>query len=244
MYGQFLIAALFGIIIAVASYLARFLTLSGSLATFVLAVIIYGIGGWQWTVPILIFFVLSSFLSKYGRSRKEVFEQVFDKSSTRDWGQVLYDFYPLYLGALAAVTADTWGTEIGVLTKGKTISVLTLKSVEPGTSGGISEYGSVGGAIGAAVVALSGYPWYTELRTTAIVVVSGVAGSLIDSLLGATLQAQFKCEICGKVTERKTHCGLTTELSRGTRWIGNDVVNGMCALVGALVAWGLMLISL
>jgi uncharacterized protein (TIGR00297 family) len=262
MYGQFLIAALFGIIIAVASYLARFLTLSGSLATFVLAVIIYGIGGWQWTVPILIFFVLSSFLSKYGRSRKEVFEQVFDKSSTRDWGQVLanggvagliailsglfplYDFYPLYLGALAAVTADTWGTEIGVLTKGKTISVLTLKSVEPGTSGGISEYGSVGGAIGAAVVALSGYPWYTELRTTAIVVVGGVAGSLIDSLLGATLQAQFKCEICGKVTERKTHCGLTTELSRGTRWIGNDVVNGMCALVGALVAWGLMLISL
>ncbi|MBF8295589.1 MAG: hypothetical protein HW389_2134 [Bacteroidetes bacterium] len=260
MLTQFLIAALFGFIIAVASYVARFLTLSGALATFFLAVIIYGIGGWQWAVPIVIFFVLSSFLSKYGRSRKELFEQVFEKSSTRDWGQVLanggvagliaglsglfplYDFYPLYLGALAAVTADTWGTEIGVLTKGKTISALALKSVEPGTSGGISEYGTVGGAIGAAVVALSGYPWYTELRTTLIVVVGGVAGSLIDSLLGATVQAQYTCEVCGTITERKMHCEHTTALYRGVRWIGNDVVNGMCALVGALVAWGLMLI--
>ena len=260
MVTQFLTAALLGLIIAVASYAARFLTLSGSLATFFLAVIIYGIGGWQWTVPIVIFFVLSSALSKYRRSRKVLFEQVFEKSSTRDWGQVLanggvagliailsglfplYDFYPLYLGALAAVTADTWGTEIGVLTKGKTISVLTLKSVEPGTSGGISEYGTVGGAIGAAVVALSGYPWHTELRTTLIVVAGGVVGSLIDSLLGATVQAQYTCEVCGKITERKMHCEHITELYRGVQWIGNDVVNGICALVGALVAWGLMIV--
>ena len=260
MVTQFLTAALLGLIIAVASYAARFLTLSGSLATFFLAVIIYGIGGWQWTVPIVIFFALSSVLSKYGRSRKVLFEQVFEKSSIRDWGQVLanggvaasvtivsalfplFDFYPLYLGALAAVTADTWGPEIGVLTKGKTISVLTLKSVEPGTGGGISEYGTVAGTIGAAVVALSGYPWYTELRTTLIVVVGGVAGSLIDSLLGATAQAQYTCEVCGKITERKTHCEHATALHRGVGWIGNDVVNGICALVGALVAWGLMLI--
>ena len=189
-----------------------------------------------------------------------LFEQVFEKSSTRDWGQVLanggvagliailswlfplHEFYPLYLGALAAATADTWGTEIGVLTKGETISILSFKSVEPGTSGGISEYGTVGGAIGAAVVALSGYPWYTELRTTLVVVAAGVAGSLIDSLLGAALQVQHKCGVCGKITEREMHCGQTSELHRGVRWIGNDVVNGVCALVGALVAWGLMLI--
>jgi uncharacterized protein (TIGR00297 family) len=257
---QFLIAALLGFIIAVAAYVARFLTRSGALATFFLAVIIYGIGGWQWTGPIVIFFVLSSFLSKYGRSRKVLFDQVFEKSSTRDWGQVLAnggfagliailsalfplcDFYPLYLGALAAVTADTWGTEIGVLTKGKTISVLTLKSVEPGTSGGISEYGTFGGAFGAAVVALSGYPWYTELRTTLIVVVGGVAGSLVDSLLGATVQAQFRCEVCGRITERKVHCERMTELSRGIPWFGNDIVNGLCSLVGAVVAWLVMFI--
>ena len=240
--------------------MARFLTRSGAMATFLLALIIYGVGGLQWAVPIVTFFVLSSLLSKYGRSRKKVFDLVFEKSGTRDWGQVvanggiaglvavlqgqypLFDFYPVYLGALAAVTADTWGTEIGVLSNGKTISVLSLKPVEPGTSGGISEYGTIGGAIGAAVVALSGYLWYTELRTMLIVIVGGVAGSLVDSLLGATVQAQFRCGICGKITERKKHCENRTELYRGKRWIGNDVVNGVCALVGAIVAWGLLLL--
>jgi uncharacterized protein (TIGR00297 family) len=262
MPNQYLTAALFGFVIAAASYVARFLTLSGSLTTFLLAVIIFGTGGWQWAVPIVIFFVLSSLLSKYGRSRKRAFDQVFEKSSTRDWGQVvanggvagliailsgllpLYDFYPLYLGALAAVTADTWGTEIGILTKGRTISVLSLKPVQPGTSGGISEYGTFGGAIGAGVVALSGYPWYTELRTTLIIVVGGVAGSFVDSLLGAMVQAQFRCEVCGKITERKMHCERATELHRGVRWIGNDVVNGICGLVGAVVVWGLLLIQM
>jgi uncharacterized protein (TIGR00297 family) len=257
---QYLTAALLGIIIAVASYAARFLTLSGALATFLLAVIVFGTGGWQWAIPIVVFFVLSSLLSKYGRSRKKAFDQVFEKSGTRDWGQVVanggiaglvaflsgifpgYDFYPLYLGALAAATADTWGTEIGVLTKGKTVSVISLRQVEVGTSGGISEYGTFGGVVGAAVVALSGYPWYTELRTTVVVVVGGVVGSLADSLLGATLQAQFKCEACGKTTERTTHCGRATALHRGVRWVGNDLVNGICALVGAVVAWGLIML--
>ena len=260
MADRFLTAALFGLIVAVSAFLARFLTRSGAIATSLLALIIYDVGGWQWAVPIVTFFVLSSLLSKYGRPRKKAFDHVFEKSSTRDWGQVvanggvaglvailsglypLYDFYPIYLGALAAVTADTWGTEIGVLAKGKTVSILSFKPVEPGTSGGISEYGTVGGAIGAAVVALSGYPWYTELRTTLIVIGGGVVGSFVDSLMGATVQAQFRCGVCGKITERKLHCGSATELYHGTRWIGNDVINGVCALVGAVVAWGLLLL--
>lgn len=260
MSAQFLTAALFGFLVAAASYAARLLTFSGSLAAFLLAVIVYGTGGWQWTVPIVTFFLLSSLLSRYGRSQKTMFDQVFEKSSTRDWGQVManggvagliavlsglfpvYDFYPLYLGAIAAATADTWGTEIGVLGKGRTYSAVSFRLVESGTSGGVSEYGSMGGAVGAAVVALSGYPWYTELRTTLVVVAAGIAGSLADSLLGATLQAQFRCVVCEKITERRIHCGKTTGHARGILWFGNDVVNGLCALVGALVAWGLLLV--
>ena len=260
MPSQFLTAALFGLIIAAASYVFRFLTLSGSIATLVLAVIVFGIGGWQWTIPIVAFFVLSSILSQLGRSRKASFEDVFEKSGTRDWAQVLanggvagslvilsyvfpvYDFYPFYLGALAAVTADTWGTEIGVLAEGRTISIVTLRPVSGGTSGGISEFGTFGGALGALVIAACGYPWYTELRTALIVIVGGIAGSLVDSLLGATLQAQFRCAVCGKTTERLMHCGRETERVSGLRWVGNDLVNGACALSGAAIVWGLLLL--
>jgi uncharacterized protein (TIGR00297 family) len=256
---QFLLGTLFGLLVAIGSYVARFLTLSGSIATLCLAVIVFGFGGWQWTVPIVTFFLLSSLLSKIGQTRKEKFGQIFEKHGTRDWGQVLanggvagaiavistifpiYDFYPLYLGALAAATADTWGTEIGILSKGKTVSILNFQDVDAGSSGGVSESGTIGGAIGAAVVALSGYPWYTELKTTLVIVVAGVAGSLADSVVGATLQAQFRCEVCGRTTEKKLHCGEPTTKIRGLHWIGNDVVNGLCTAIGALVAWGLML---
>jgi uncharacterized protein (TIGR00297 family) len=257
---RLLIAVVSGLLIALASYRVKFLTISGSVATFILALIIFGIGGWQWTVPIVSFFLLSSLLSKYGSRRKSPYDSVFEKSSTRDWGQVVanggvaaiitilsavfpaYDLYPLYLGALAAATADTWGTEIGILGRGITVSVLTFRPVATGTSGGISEKGTYGGAAGAAIIALAGYPWYTELQTAFIVIAAGIIGSLADSFIGATLQAQYKCSVCGKATERAEHCSHPTDLSRGLKWIGNDVVNGICTLVGAAVVWGMLLL--
>lgn len=252
---QLFIAAVFGLFISVASYYAKFLTASGSIATFVLAFVMYGFGGWQWTVPIFTFFLFSSLLSNYGKNRKARFDLVFEKSSRRDAGQVLanggiagvlvlfshlfpeYEFYPLYLGAIAAVTADTWGTEIGVLTQGNTVFVLSLRPVPPGTSGGVSSAGFLGGATGALVIAFSGYHWFSDLRTLFAVIVAGVIGSLADSILGATVQAQYKCRVCGKVTERKIHCGQETERVRGLRWVTNDLVNYACAVVGCVIAW-------
>ena len=254
MASQLLLGAFFAFVVAAGSYVLRFLTLSGAIATLLLGVIVFGIGGWQWAVPMVTFFLLSSLLSKYGRSRKEQYDEVFGKSHTRDWGQVaanggiagvmvllstlypLYDFYPIYLGALAAVTADTWGTEIGVLTKGKTISVLSMQPVSPGTSGGISVTGTIAGAIGAIVIALSGYAWFSDLKTAVVVLLAGTTGSLIDSVIGATLQVQFRCDVCGKQTERTNHCGSPTTQIAGVAWISNDVVNLLCSLVGALTA--------
>jgi uncharacterized protein (TIGR00297 family) len=260
MSSQLLLGAFFALVVASGSYGLRFLTVSGALATFLLGVIVFGIGGWQWAVPIVTFFLLSSILSKYGRSRKEHLDALFDKSYTRDWAQVasngglagtmvllstllpIYDFYPVYLGALAAVTADTWGTEIGVLAKGSTISVLSMRPVDPGTSGGISEQGTIAGATGAFVIALSGYWWYADAKTAIIVMLAGIAGSLGDSIIGATLQAQFRCDVCGKATERKMHCSRQTSRVAGVAWINNDFVNLFCSLLGALAAWALLLL--
>lgn len=257
MADQFVLAALFGFLIALASFLARFLTFGGSLATFVLAVVIYGVGGWPWTIPILTFFLLSSLLSKFGRNQKALFELMFEKTGPRDAGQVLanggiagliaafsfffpeYEFYPYYLGALAAVTADTWGTELGVLAEGGTTSVVTLKPVPPGTSGGISNEGVLAGAAGALVIALSGYYWFADVRTAFAVVVAGMVGSLVDSLIGATLQAQYRCSLCGSLAERTMHCDRPAQREKGFRWVNNDLVNWLCALTGALVVWGM-----
>jgi uncharacterized protein (TIGR00297 family) len=251
---QVLIGALLALVIAGGSYVVRFLTPGGAVATFMLGVIVFGGGGWSWALPIVTFFLLSSLLSRYRRSQKARFDSSFEKSDRRDAGQVIangaipggvlilsllypvYDFYPLYLGALAAATADTWGTEIGVLTKGNTRSVITLKPVEPGTSGGISEVGTMAGAIGGLVIALSGYFWYSDMKTAVVVVLAGMVGSYADSVLGATLQAHYQCDVCGKKTERTVHCAKPATLLGGQRWINNDVVNSICCLIGALCA--------
>jgi uncharacterized membrane protein len=66
----------------------------------------------------------------------------------------------------------------------------------------------------------------------------GVGGSLVDSLLGATVQAIYRCPRCEKETERypRHTCGAETVPLRGWRWLNNDWVNTLASLAGALVA--------
>lgn len=245
----------FGIIIAIALFYWRLLSRSGAVATFLLASLLYGIGGLHWTVPILVFFVLSSVLSKLGSPRKASLATVFEKSDERDYAQVAanggvagllvmlsylfpeQDFYPLYIGSVAAVTADTWGTEVGVLSKSDPVLITTFARTTRGTNGGISLIGFFAGMTGAGVIGLSAHGWITSWNFLPKVVLAGTIGAVVDSLLGATVQAQYRCEVCQTVTERRIHHDSPTTLVHGYRWMTNDAVNWACAITGALVMY-------
>lgn len=252
---QFTIGMLLGGVAAILSYRLRFLTASGAVATFLLAAIIFGFGGWKWTIPILAFFILSSLLSKAGRAVKSRYNLIFEKGSRRDYAQVLanggvagalmilYMFYEqpelyyLYLAALAAATADTWATEIGTLARQQPRLITTFRSVPAGTSGGITWAGLSGALGGALIIALTGWmfsnPWSHVVLFA--VTISGLLGSIVDSYLGATLQVQFSCSSCNKITEKKVHCGNnpTVQIS-GLKWMNNDMVNFFNTAGGAL----------
>lgn len=260
---QFTVGLGLASVIALFSYRANFLTASGSVGTFLLATLIFSVGGWTWTVPILTFFLISSLLSKIGKNHKAQFALMFQKASRRDIGQVLangavagftillYNYfsnpiwYVVYLGSLAAVNSDTWGTEIGIFSKNQPRSVKNFKRVPHGTSGGMTPLGTAGSLLGSFVIALSGWlvaPAHFHFSIDRIpfwiVVGSGFLASLIDSLLGATLQAQYRCTLCSKMTERQSHCpGEKTQLVSGHHWFSNDLVNAICSLGGALFVW-------
>lgn len=250
---QLAIGTLFGFTLVVVSYRFHFLTLSGSIATFILAVLVFGFGGLAWTIPILVFFFISSILSKTGKTKKQKFKNTFEKTGIRDYTQVIANgglaglfllgwiffphpvFFHLYLVALASATADTWATEIGVLSKSKPILITSFKKVEPGVSGGVTLYGTLASFSGSLTIALSGYIFSRDLTATMLITIAGFLGSLMDSLLGATIQGQYKCSQCNSYTEKKIHCGSNTIISKGLNWFNNDLVNIFSAIGASII---------
>jgi len=231
-------------IIFYGAYKLRSLNDGGAVAAFVMGIFIFGTGGLQWIVPILTFFVLSSILSKLGKKSAESTH----KGSNRDVLQVLanggvpmiiaivhffqpFDLaYVMFLGAIAAATADTWATEIGFFSIRKPRHILNFSSVEKGTSGGITLFGTIGSLLGAAVIA-----WIGGFVASGLVIIAGFSGSLVDSILGGSIQAKFICSACGKQTEKRIHCQMDTNHTKGFKWLDNDGVNFVNTIVGAMI---------
>jgi uncharacterized protein (TIGR00297 family) len=243
--------------IAVVSRHTALLTLSGAITQFFLGWALLGLGGWKWVVPLLIFFLSSSMLSRLARSRKSSAELHYAKAGSRDALQVLANggiagvlvvvgflfpsphWYVAALGSVGAATADTWGTEVGVLSRRPPLLLTTFKVVERGTSGGVSLLGSSIGALGGISIGVSGMLWVdpaVRAQTALIVALSAVLGGFLDSLLGASIQAQYRCACCSSLAERSSHCGIPADHVRGVRFITNDTVNLLCTAFGGVMA--------
>jgi len=67
-----------------------------------------------------------------------------------------------------------------------------------------------------------------------IILFAGFVGSIADSLLGASVQAQYKCRVCERITERKIYCNKEENLFSGIRWVNNDAVNFGAGISGGI----------
>ena len=85
---QLIIGFILAIIIAVLAYRVHSLNRSGAFAATLVGTIIFGLGGWQWAVLLLIFFITSSALSRLFKKRKQGLNEKFSKGHERDAGQV------------------------------------------------------------------------------------------------------------------------------------------------------------
>lgn len=248
------IGALAAAAITYTAYRVGALTGGGALAAFVVGTATYATLGWAGAAVLLAFFLSSVALSAVGRTRKRQLKTL-EKPGARDASQVLANggiaticvllalfgdprFVAAFAGAFAAATADTWGTEVGTFIGRNPRSILTFQPVAAGLSGGVTLAGSVAELAGAGLIA-----WVSSLTSLAAawpVLAGGVAGALVDSLLGASLQALRWCPQCRHACETEPHhCGANTTVIRGAAWITNDVVNALATLCGAAVAFGL-----
>jgi uncharacterized protein (TIGR00297 family) len=242
-------------VIAAAARRTRSLSSSGAIAAAGVGTLAVA-AAWSWGALLLIYFVASSLLSRMGRERKEArTAAIVEKGGERDAAQVLANggvfaiaalgtivhpslaWLALGAGSLAASAADTWATEIGTLYGGAPRSLLGGAFVPPGTSGGVTLLGTVGGIVGAAFIAMIVLSASSWLTIAAAVFAGGVAGLITDSLLGATLQARRWCDSCAHETERHVHhCGTATRAAGGLGWLDNDAVNFASNAIGGLLA--------
>ena len=261
---QFITGIILAVLISGISWKMRALSPWGAAAATALGAVVFGLGGVEWAVVLLGFFISSSALSRLKRRHKASLDEKFSKGSQRDAGQVLANggiaglcvlihaafpaavwAWPAFAGTLAAANADTWATELGVLSRSTPRLITSRKLVERGTSGGVTSEGtlaSLGGSLLIALLAVFFWPGGNlaalPLQAAAWVVLitlAGLAGSLLDSLLGASVQAIYTCPNCQKETERHPYhtCGTATTWKRGLGWLNNDLVNTACALAGA-----------
>src|SRR5512136_2593188 len=85
---QFIFGFLLALLIAWLAYRARTLNKTGAYAAAFTGMIIFGIGGWQWAVLLLTFFITSSALSRMFRKQKQGLNEKYAKGHERDAGQV------------------------------------------------------------------------------------------------------------------------------------------------------------
>ncbi|MFZ3588147.1 DUF92 domain-containing protein [Bacillus sp. DJP31] len=233
----------------------RSLTFSGAISACIIAIFITIGLHIEGIILLGIFFATSSFWSKYKGKQKKTMEDIVEKGDQRDYAQVLangslpalfsllYWLFPSdywllsFCISIAAANADTWASEIGSLSKKLPIHVLTLKIVPAGTSGAISILGSIATLFGALIIALSSYILFDQLtlQTVLIITAVGSLGSLVDTIIGATIQAKYKCAKCHVLTEKLKHCHDDTKLVSGKAWMNNDKTNFLSIMIATLI---------
>ena len=242
----------FAAIVAALAYRAQALSASGAAAAFAVGAAVFGSGGWAAAAVLFSFFLPSTLLSCVGRNDKSAIAGG-ERQSPRSGWQVLANggvaavcalaatrgSAPLaaaFAGAFAAASADTWGTEVGTLSRRSPVSILTLRPQRAGLSGGVTTLGIAATLVGALCVAYTAS--LVRVAPLGSVALGGVAGAVLDSILGASLQALRWCPVCACECETRRHrCGAITLPRRGVSWIENDAVNFAATLCGAIVAF-------
>ncbi|MEO5903843.1 MAG: DUF92 domain-containing protein [Gemmatimonadaceae bacterium] len=243
-------------IVVFAAYSRRSLSLTGAIAGLSLG-LICAAAGWGWSALLVAFFISGTVLSRYQSARKtERIGSVVEKGGERDASQVLANggvfsasalaslitASPVWLcigaAAIGASAADTWATEIGVLSRHRPRSILSRRVVSAGESGGVTTRGTFAALFGASAMALVAYlyDWGDPAILSALI--GGIGGCTIDSILGATVQTRRWCDRCRRHTERSIHdCGTATSVAAGLPWMTNDTVNALSSLGGAIIGF-------
>lgn len=149
-----------------------------------------------------------------------------------------------FVASLAEAFSDTVASGIGAFAKAA-YDPFRCRKCENGISGGMSLEGTFASLVGALLISFIAYfVGFAEygIKDFFIVSLSAFLGAVFDSFLGSVFQIKYKCESCGKITEREVHCDIPTVKFSGYSVIDNDVVNMISCAVSAILATALSIL--
>lgn len=203
---------------------------NGSFFAGLMGLIIWEIQGLNWVLLMIGFVFISTCATRYKYAVKKKLLVAENSGGVRRSKNVIangivpllisitgkiygWDVSLYFVGAVAAATGDTLSSEIGVLSRGKTYLITTLKETEKGVDGGVSALGFASAMFGGFLIGLLAIfvsISYTEPYLLVVIgVISSLFGSIVDSILGATLERYG--------------------------FITNEIVNFFCTISGAYV---------
>ncbi len=200
--------------------------MGGVLLAILFGIILFFYGGSNYLVLMLFFFLLAVAVTKY---EYEIKRDMGIYEHERGWENVLSNgivpsilavlsptIGPVpFIASLAAVTADKFGSEIGVLDASDPVSLLGFKHVKAGTSGAMSVMGTIGSLAGASAIGFAAMFVFGLNPTQALfIALAGLGGSVVDTLFG-----------------------VLEEHGLGTK----GTTNFICSLTGAVIAYYLIL---
>lgn len=187
------------------------LDISGSLLALLFGVTIFYLGlGMNWFfIAVLVDFLVLSSLATHAKEDSKESLKGYEK--TRSWRNVVanglvpvlvvvaYFLYKnvwgisqinasiivfAFVASVAAITADKFASEFGVLGQKEPIDLITKKRVKKGTSGGVTWFGTLMGLVASFLIGLTVFAVGGSITVFFIVILSGMFGNFIDSLLG------------------------------------------------------------
>ena len=237
--GHWATALLLNTLLIALAQRAPLLTPQGWIHAGILGTVLWGTLGWRGWLAVVAYLALGSVVTKLGFKAKQASGLAEARGGRRGpenvWGSalvaaVLAALAPLaraqasllllgFAASLAAKLADTFGSEIGKRWGRHTLLITTLRPVARGTEGAISLEGTAASVVGSGLMAvvMAGLGVVETPTAVGLVTAMGLAATLVESLLGATLQGRIG-------------------------WLSNELVNGLQTLLAALMAMGLALV--
>ena len=208
-----------------------------SAVAFFLAVYFLGVLGLSWAMLIISFFVTSVLFTyirtvrspkpstSYSRNAWQVLaNSIWAIVFSIAWlitGNALLIYF--FISAIAAVTADTWASEIGPIFHRRCFSLYHWRMETSGVNGGISIAGSLAALAGSFFIVWLSY-WLFEpgvnLKMAVILTFAGFLASMADSLLGAFAERKLEVWLHSS--------GINSKLT------ANDIVNVLGSLAAPL----------